>query len=79
MPLEADKPLEGDCGTCMKCLEPCPAQAIREKKEEFDHEACYETLKEFKKSGIVGQHICGVCVKACSGFKQNQKSGPSQE
>ena len=71
MPLEADKPLEGDCGTCMKCLEPCPAQAIREKKEEFDHEACYEKLKEFKKSGIVGQHICGVCVKACSGFKQD--------
>jgi len=70
MPLEADKPLEGDCGTCMKCLEPCPAQAIAEKKEEFDHRACFEKLKEFKKSGIVGQHICGVCVKACPGFKR---------
>jgi epoxyqueuosine reductase QueG len=77
MPLEADKPLEGDCGTCVKCLEPCPAQAIREKKEEFDHEACYEKLKEFKKSGIVGQHICGICVKACSGFKRDQKLGSS--
>jgi epoxyqueuosine reductase len=70
MPLEADKPLEGDCGTCTKCLEPCPAQAIKEKKEDFDHRACFEKLKEFKKSGIVGQHICGICVKACSGFKQ---------
>ena len=77
MPLEADKPLEGDCNTCMKCLEPCPAQAIREKKEEFDHRACFEKLKEFKKSGIVGQHICGICVRACSGFKRDQKLGSS--
>ncbi len=70
MPLEADKPLEGDCGTCMKCLKPCPAQAIREKKEEFDHKGCFEKLKEFRKMGIVGQHICGICVKACSGVKR---------
>lgn len=73
MPLEADKPLEGDCGTCIKCLEPCPAQAIREKKEEFDHRACFEKLKEFRKMGIVGQHICGICVKACSGLKRGEK------
>ena len=71
MPLEADKPLEGDCGTCMNCLEPCPAQAIKEKKEEFDHRACFEKLKEFRKMGIVGQHICGICVKACSGVKRD--------
>jgi epoxyqueuosine reductase len=73
MPLEADKPLEGDCGTCRKCLEPCPAQAIKEKKEEFDHRACFEKLKEFRKMGIVGQHICGICVKACPGLKQGVK------
>ncbi len=77
MPLEADKPLEVDCGVCLKCLKPCPAQAIVERKEEFDHKKCYEKLKEFKKSGIVGQHICGVCVKACPGFKRDQKSGSS--
>jgi epoxyqueuosine reductase len=74
MPLEADKPLEVDCGVCMNCLKPCPAQAIREKKEEFDHRACYEKLKEFKKTGIVGQHICGVCIKACSGVKREKKN-----
>ncbi len=71
MPLETDKPLEGDCGVCQKCLKPCPAQAIKEKKEEFDHMACFEKLKEFRKMGIVGQHICGVCVKACSGVKRD--------
>lgn len=67
MPLEADSSLKDGCGECMKCLEPCPAQAIKEKKEDFDHRACYEKLKEFRKKGIVGQHICGVCIKACSG------------
>jgi epoxyqueuosine reductase QueG len=70
MPLETDKPLEDDCGVCRKCLKPCPAQAIGETKEEFDHRACFEKLKEFKKMGIVGQHICGVCVKACLGLKR---------
>jgi epoxyqueuosine reductase QueG len=67
-PLEADRPLNKDCGKCRKCLEPCPAQAIKEQKEDFDHWACFEKLKEFRKMGIVGQHICGVCVKACSGL-----------
>ncbi len=67
MPLEAGSPLKDGCGECMKCLVPCPAQAIKEKREDFDHWACFEKLKEFRKKGIVGQHICGVCVKACSG------------
>jgi epoxyqueuosine reductase len=67
MPLEADRPLRGGCEECMKCLETCPAQAIKEKREDFDHLSCFEKLKEFRKKGIVGQHICGVCVKACSG------------
>jgi epoxyqueuosine reductase QueG len=67
MPLETDEPLEGDCGSCRECLAPCPAQAIKEKKEDLDFMACFEKLKEFRKKGIVGQYICGVCVKACSG------------
>jgi epoxyqueuosine reductase QueG len=70
MPLEADKPLRGvceECMKCMKCLETCPAHAIKEKKEDFDHMACFEKLKEFRNKRIVSQYICGVCVKACSG------------
>ena len=67
MPLETGRPLRAGCEECMECLETCPAQAIKESREDFDHMACFEKLKEFRKMGIVGQHICGVCVKACSG------------
>ncbi len=70
IPLEADKPLRGGCEECMKCLETCPAHAIKEKREDFDHRACFEKLKEFRNKRIVSQFICGVCVKACSGTEQ---------
>jgi len=68
MPLEADIPMDEACGTCRKCLEVCLVQAIKERREDFDHWACFEKLKEFRKAGIVGQHICGICVKVCLGF-----------
>jgi epoxyqueuosine reductase len=69
MPLEADQTLDRDCGECRACISVCPAKAIKEKREDFDHIACYEKLKEFRRQGIVGQYICGVCVKACKGPK----------
>lgn len=71
MPLSTDRPLEADCGTCRKCLKPCPAQAIKERQEDFDHLGCFEKLREFRNSGIVGQYICGVCVKACAGISRD--------
>jgi epoxyqueuosine reductase len=67
MPLESGAPLEFSCGVCRACLAPCPARAIHERPEEFDHHACYEKLDEFRRKHIVSQHICGVCVKACRG------------
>ncbi len=69
MPLEPDAALDRDCGACLACLSSCPAQAIKEDKEDFDHWACFDKLKEFRRQGVVGQHICGVCVKACKGPK----------
>jgi epoxyqueuosine reductase len=69
MTLEVDQPLDRDCGECRVCIDVCPAKAIKEKREDFDHIACYEKLKEFRRQGLVGQHICGVCVKACKGPK----------
>ena len=69
LPLEADSPLKQDCGVCRRCLPVCPAQAIKEQREDFDQQACYEKLKEFHKLPLIGQHICGICVKACFGFE----------
>ena len=65
MPLDADRVLDRECGDCFECLAGCPAAAIRPERENFDHRACFEKLKEFRRSGIVGQFICGVCVKGC--------------
>lgn len=70
MPLLPHKPLGSDCGECRLCLSSCPADAIKEAKEDFNHQACFEKLKEFRRSGVVSQFICGVCVKACRGFSE---------
>lgn len=66
-PLPLDSIIEGDCGQCFRCLNVCPAGAIHENPLDFNHIACFEKLDEFRKKGLVGQHICGICVKACSG------------
>ncbi len=73
MPLAADHPLDEDCGSCRACIRVCPAKAIQEDVSNFDHWRCFDKLKEFRKSGIVGQHICGVCIKACPGFKKQKR------
>ncbi len=67
MPLEPDKKLEQTCGECRACMDVCPAGAIKENKEDFDHIKCFEKLKEFRNKRLVDQFICGVCVKACKG------------
>lgn len=67
MPLPFDTPLDESCGSCRACVSVCPAQAIGDRPEEFDHRRCYEKLDEFRRRHIVSQHICGVCVKACRG------------
>lgn len=69
MPLEPDAPLERDCGACRACAAACPAGAIKETREAFDHRACYETLKDFRKKGYTSQFICGICVRDCRGPK----------
>jgi len=67
MPLETGRPSTANCGECRRCIWACPANAIKERREDFEHIACFEMLKKFRNKGLVSQHICGLCVKACSG------------
>jgi epoxyqueuosine reductase len=69
MSLEAAKPLDRDCGACRACAAACPAAAIKDAREDFDHRACYETLQDFRKKGYTPQFICGLCVRDCRGPK----------
>lgn len=65
-PLDADRAIAFSCGKCAACVKVCPATAIKGRPEDFDLAACYAKLTEFARIQYVGQHICGVCVKACS-------------
>lgn len=67
MPIPPQAPAAGDCGACRACADVCPAKAIGERKEDFNLEACYAKLTEFSRLPFIGQHICGICVRACSG------------
>lgn len=69
MPLKADVPNDVNCGSCHACISACPVEAIGESREDFDIDACYGLLKDYSKRPDVGQFICGLCVKACSGAK----------
>jgi epoxyqueuosine reductase QueG len=72
MPLAANKPFEGDCGSCRACMAVCPAKAIGQKREDFNLRACYEKLTEFTRLPFIGQHICGICVRACGGRRAEE-------
>ena len=67
LPLVIDSPSIKNCGSCRDCLSVCPARAIKEQPEEFDHLRCYEQLRIFAKTLHFSHNICGVCVKACKG------------
>ena len=69
LPLEPDVPLDRDCRACRACAAACPAKAIKDTRESFDHLACFEMLKDFRKKGYTTQFICGICVRDCRGPK----------
>ncbi len=55
------------CGSCRACISACPTHAIGETPADFNHQACFELLKEFQRRHYVSQYICGLCVRACRG------------
>lgn len=66
VPLNPGTPMPFLCGDCVACIKVCPARAIAKSPEDFRLDACYAKLTEFTRIPYVGQHICGVCVKACA-------------
>jgi epoxyqueuosine reductase len=70
LPLRVNTSPVRDCGSCRACLSVCPAGAIKERREDFDHLRCYEQLKLFSKTLRFSHNICGVCVKTCRGHKK---------
>jgi epoxyqueuosine reductase len=75
LPLQVYSRSAGDCGSCHACVAVCPAGAIRERPEDFDHLRCYEQLKVFSKTLRFSHNICGVCIRACRGKKKTGVEG----
>lgn len=75
MPLETDKPInESNCGTCTKCTEECPTQAIKgnlwslgtNREELVDAFKCRKKARELSKQNFgVETSICGKCIEVC--------------
>lgn len=66
-PYEAGSPIQNNCGNCRACIGVCPAGAVKDSPDDFDGDACFKKLCEFRSLPFIGQHVCGVCVKACRG------------
>jgi len=73
--LESNPAIENQCGECRKCVMACPAGALGETFKEYDIKKCQELLTQFSKERGIGVHICGICVKACSGPMDTHDGG----
>jgi len=74
LPLTVDRPIQGNCGTCRACVSLCPVHALGERSQAYNFEQCFAQLKEYRKK--VGQYICGICVKVCSGSAGMEHAHP---
>lgn len=74
MPLEFDSPVKNRCGNCTKCIEACPAGAIRNvntdfhyssREEALDLEKCHNNTLRYMEVPGVGYTFCGQCIPVC--------------
>ncbi|RPI74581.1 MAG: epoxyqueuosine reductase [Desulfobacteraceae bacterium] len=74
-PLVNDTSIRNRCGSCTRCQEACPAQAIKgvgtrdhyqDREEAFFLDRCAEKLvRDFSVLPEIGTEICGICIKVC--------------
>lgn len=73
-PLHADQPIANRCGSCRRCTEACPAQAIRGGSwpehpqtvdDALDLNKCVARLEALARKQGRTDRICGVCIKVC--------------
>lgn len=67
LPLKEGKEVKDGCCECKRCIEICPAEALKFSYKDYDMLSCLNKLKYFAKTYNIGQYICGLCVKVCSG------------
>jgi epoxyqueuosine reductase QueG len=87
MPLIADNPInESKCGKCTKCVETCPAGAIKGttwnmnsiREQLIDPFKCRKKARELLKERIgIESAICGKCIEVCP-FTQRYIKGKSE-
>lgn len=88
-PLDCAEPIcESKCGDCRRCVEACPAQAIRgiawdvtvETDRMLNKEICREKQKELTKqaTGREKEFLCGTCFAVCP-YTQRYVRGISNE
>ena len=82
-PLETGNPFdESKCGTCLACVEICPAQAPSGKNwrlgldrdDFFNAYACCRKATEFCEKEGIDSTICGICIEACPWTKTYMKA-----
>lgn len=65
--LTVDQPKDFGCGECKSCVDACPVSAIKDAPQDFGHLTCFEKLKDFQRTRVAEQFICGICLRVCGG------------
>ena len=72
--LEVGEPVnDSRCGQCRRCLESCPADAIKgpnwslgtSRESIYDAFACRKTARELSEMQGIHSTICGICINVC--------------
>jgi len=84
--LKPDRPTKNRCGSCSRCSDACPAQAIKNvnttthyasRDQALHFERCAAKVsQEFAKLPFIESPICGVCIRACPWGSKKRRRRP---